>query len=519
MSVNFEAQHNQLIAGRYRLLQPLGSGGFGDTFLGSDEQLPSGRRVVVKRLRPIKDDEPAREAINTAFRREAQLLEQVGWDHSQIPELFAYFEEDSAFWLVQEFIPGPTLANLGRIDADTARHILREILPVLIHLHSRNLIHRDIKPDNIILRESDQKPVLIDFGAVRETMSTVMMSSGAACNSFVIGTQGFMPPEQAAGRAIFSSDLYALSLSLISLLTGKSPQALSTDPISGAVLWRSDAPATDNNLADLLDRAIQPIPAQRFASAQAMLDSLQAAECPPLAIAASTAAPLQTLVEVPIPPHTEAESTASAASENPSSSMIYQSGFRLIMGLALGIGAIYLMRQQPQQIHTSQNRPVEQQTGEQKSQLGTGKSTAEAQKPTEPQAINKFDLNQNQAVDLVNRWLVSKNQVFAPPYDPSAAASVVTGTLWQDLIKEDGPIVWLRKNNSYYTYAASRVEGVLSYDSSGSRPSLRVKIHEERTLHTPTGIDPSQSGITDAAFTYYFEKENGVWMVADYTKG
>jgi len=122
-------------------------------------------------------------------------------------------------------------------------------------------------------------------------------------------------------------------------------------------------------------------------------------------------------------------------------------------------------------------------------------------------------------VNLVNGWLGSKGQIFAPPYDASAAASVVTGTLWQDLIKDDGPVAWLRNNNSYYTYTASRVDEVLSYDASGSRPSLRVKVYEERTLHTPNGIDRAQSGVTNAVFTYFFEQENGTWMVADYTKG
>jgi len=360
---------NQLLAGRYRLLQSLGSGGFGDTYLATDEQLPSGRQVVVKRLRPLKDDEPSRDAVTAAFRREARLLERVGRDHDQIPELFAYFEEDGAYWLVQEFVPGATLESLGRISSETARQLLADLLPVLTFLHSRNLLHRDIKPDNIMLREGDRRPVLIDFGAVRETMSTVVLATGASASSLVIGTQGYMPPEQAAGRPIFSSDLYALALTLITLLTGRSPQELPSDPVSGAVLWRSEVPGVDPTLAEVLDRAIQPIPAQRFPSAQVMLEALgagsPAAAVPPVAPAA-VAATQATVVVAPqqqpytatpqMPPQAPPAAPsgyvpppAPAASGSNSMVAIALSGFGLIVAVALGLGALFISQQNQQQ--------------------------------------------------------------------------------------------------------------------------------------------------------------------------
>lgn len=381
----------QLIAGRYRLLRPLGSGGFGDTFLATDEQLPSGRQVVVKRLRPVNDNQPNRAAITEAFNREARLLEQVGRDHDQIPELFAYFHENGAFWLVQQFISGPTLSSLGQIRSDTARQLLQDLLPVLVFLHSRNILHRDIKPDNILLRDGDHKPVLIDFGAVRETMSTVVFSSGASGSSLVIGTQGFMPPEQTTGRAIFSSDLYALALTLISLLTGKSPQELPSDPVSGGVLWRAAAPGVDIALADILDRAIQTIPAQRFPSAHAMLDALNASAVP-----STTPQPTQATVVVapqqpignsfthPVPPVSPAPKvgtyTPSAAAGNNSAVVaIALSAIGLIIAIGLGFGALFITQQNQQQIQLAEARREAEQAKERQQQLEKEKIEAETQ--------------------------------------------------------------------------------------------------------------------------------------------
>ena len=381
----------QLVAGRYCLLRHLGSGGFGDTFLATDEQLPSGRQVVVKRLRPLKNDEPNCAAITAAFNREARILEQVGRDHDQIPELFAYFHENGAFWLVQQFISGPTLSSLGQIGYETARQLLQDLLPVLVFLHSRNILHRDIKPDNILLRDGDHKPVLIDFGAVRETMSTVVFSSGASGSSLVIGTQGFMPPEQTAGRAIFSSDLYALALTLISLLTGKLPQELPTDLVSGGVLWRAAAPSVDTALADLLDRAIQAIPAQRFPSAQAMLDALNATAsssfAPQSTQATVVVAPQQPIGNTfthPVPPlppvPADATYTPSPASRSNSSVVaITLSVIGLIVAIGVGLGALFISQQNQQQLQLAEARREAEQAKEQQQQLEKEKIEAEAQ--------------------------------------------------------------------------------------------------------------------------------------------
>jgi serine/threonine protein kinase, bacterial len=267
-----------LVSNRYRVVRELGKGGFGATFLVEDTQLPSGKRCVLKELLPIVDSEETCALIQQRFEREAVILEELGNVSPQIPSLYAYFSEDSKFYLVQEYVEGDTLghrvASQGVMGDAAVREWLAGILPVLDCVHGKRIIHRDIKPDNIILRQRDHKPVLIDFGAVRETMGTQLNGQGKSTQSIVIGTPGFMPSEQAIGRAVFASDLYSLGLTAIYALTGKIPQELPTDPLTGEVQWRQFAPMVSAGLAGVIDGAIVPGIQGRFQTSGQMLDAL-----------------------------------------------------------------------------------------------------------------------------------------------------------------------------------------------------------------------------------------------------
>ncbi len=193
-----------LLNNRYRLIRKLGSGGFRETFLVEDSQMPSSRRCVLKQLKPVTNNPQIYQLVQARFQREAAILEELGEGSTQIPKLYAYFSEEGQFYLVQEWIPGKNLTQKmvqeGQLSESSVKEILKSILPVLDYVHSKRMIHRDIKPDNIILRDSDHQPVLIDFGAVKETMGTVLNSQGNTTSSIVIGSPGFMPSEQAAGR-------------------------------------------------------------------------------------------------------------------------------------------------------------------------------------------------------------------------------------------------------------------------------------------------------------------------------
>ncbi|MCT7972590.1 serine/threonine protein kinase [Laspinema olomoucense] len=276
-----------LLNNRYRILQELGMGGFGQTFLAEDTQMPSKRRCVIKQLKPVTGNPAIYQMVQERFAREAAVLEQLGDGNAQIPKLFAYFELDGQFYLVQEWIEGGTLTKkvqtLGTLNEAQVRSLLMNILPVLAYIHSFRMVHRDIKPDNIMLRPSnpgsfspgEDVPVLIDFGSVKETMATAMSSSGGVTNSIAIGSPGFMSAEQAAGRPLYSSDLYSLGLTAIYMLTGKIPQEFPTDPATGEILWRSYAPTVSPGLAMVLDRATRFNPRDRFPTAEDMLNALK----------------------------------------------------------------------------------------------------------------------------------------------------------------------------------------------------------------------------------------------------
>jgi serine/threonine protein kinase, bacterial len=267
-----------LLNNRYRIIKTLGRGGFGETYLTEDTHMPSGRKCVLKQLKPIVKQPKMPPWMKERFQREAAILEELGNGSSQIPQLYAYFSEDDKFYLVQEWIEGLTLDQYwkqeGNLHRDQVRQMLTQILPVLDYVHSRRIIHRDIKPENIILRQGDRLPFLIDFGAVKEAIATEVNNNSRSNYSASIGTPGYMSSEQAAGRPIYSSDLYSLGLTAIFLLTGLSPNELETDPRNGEIIWRERAVNLDPELGEVIDRAIRFHPRDRFATAPEMLAAL-----------------------------------------------------------------------------------------------------------------------------------------------------------------------------------------------------------------------------------------------------
>jgi serine/threonine-protein kinase len=344
-----------LLNHRYRMLQKLGEGGFGQTFLAEDTQMPSKRRCVIKQLKPLANNPQVYQIVQERFQREAAILETLGRGSDQIPDLYAYFIEAGEFYLIQEWIAGPTLVEKfkaeGVLSEPEIWDILCAVLPVLDYVHNCKMIHRDIKPDNIILRQRDSKPVLIDFGAVKEVASTVMNSHGQTTSSILIGTPGYMPSEQAAGRPLFSSDLYSLGLTMIYLLTGQQPADLETDPRTGEIIWRNQVTRISPKLAEVLDKAIQYHPRDRFATAREMLAALQPA---PTTIASPlTSLPTVASAPNPVPstvfssnpqtflqPPQPAAATAIAATDVPTPAPPFSPS--RLQGVLIGLGATVL---------------------------------------------------------------------------------------------------------------------------------------------------------------------------------
>jgi serine/threonine protein kinase, bacterial len=264
---------------RYQVIQVLGAGGFGETFLAEDTYMPSRRRCVIKQLKPVTNDPQTYKMIQQRFEREAATLEYLGEGSDQIPKLYAYFSENGQFYLVQEWIQGQTLTDIveaqGPLGENKVREFLLSLLSVLDYVHSKGIIHRDIKPDNILLRAANGKPVLIDFGAVKETIRSIVTSPGHLTQSLVIGTPGYMPSEQAVGRPVYATDIYSLGLTAIYLLTGKPPHELQTNLQTGEILWQDLAFGVSTQLAMILNQAIKPQASDRYSTASKMLHALQ----------------------------------------------------------------------------------------------------------------------------------------------------------------------------------------------------------------------------------------------------
>jgi serine/threonine protein kinase, bacterial len=233
-----------LVRNRYRVTKSLGQGGFGATFVAIDVSLPGEPICVIKQLRPSNNHEKFLRMARELFEREARTLGKIG-NHPQIPRLLDFFEERRNFYLVQEYVSGHTIhqevKQTGLFKEEKIRDFLIEILPVITYIHSQQVIHRDIKPANILRRDQDGKLVLIDFGAVKNYVAQMEPQEGVEQGSntqFAVGTSGYAPPEQLAMRPIFASDLYALGVTCIYLMTGKSPKDIEYNPSTGEMMWQ-----------------------------------------------------------------------------------------------------------------------------------------------------------------------------------------------------------------------------------------------------------------------------------------
>ncbi len=265
----------EVLVGRYRIDRELGRGGFGETFLARDLQMPKEPLCVVKHLKPFTDNPQLIEIATRLFQTEAEILAELG-EYPQIPRLYAYFTQGEDFYLVQEFIEGKDLADemQKRWNAQTVCDLIMEMMRILEFVHGKGVIHRDIKPQNIIRRATDNKLVLIDFGAVKEISQTAIQSTGMMSASVVVGSVGYMAPEQGQGKPRFASDIYSVGMMAIQVLTGKQPRELQEDPKTGEVAWRHLVDF-DNKLLDVIEKMVKYDYRERYKSAREVLAALE----------------------------------------------------------------------------------------------------------------------------------------------------------------------------------------------------------------------------------------------------
>ncbi|WP_434685434.1 protein kinase domain-containing protein [Pseudanabaena minima] len=279
---------NLQIKGLYEAIALIGQGGMGRTFRAKDLGR-LGQPCAIKQFLPqFREPELMKKAI-ALFESEAAQLKVLG-SHPQIPKLIAYFEEDGCLYLVQELIEGENLYNelqsQGIFSEAKIYQLLEDILPVLQFIHDHQVIHRDIKPDNIVRKQekgnrkssNSQSPitnypqsnlVLVDFGAAKAITSNTANRTGT-----LIGSAEYIAPEQARGKALPQSDLYSLGVTCIHLLTGISPFDL-YDDVSDRWIWRDNLQTSiSSHLANILDRLLARAISNRYSSANEVLQDL-----------------------------------------------------------------------------------------------------------------------------------------------------------------------------------------------------------------------------------------------------
>jgi len=270
-----------ILRNRYQIIKSLRGGGFGKTYLAKDLDLPGKPHCVVKHLQP-KDNSPAVLLLaRRLFDTEAKVLYNLGNQCQQIPTLFAHFEENGQFYLVQEFIDGHDLDTEivpgNKLNEISVIFLLKSILEVLAVAHEQQpnaIIHRDIKPANLMRRRQDGKIILIDFGAVKEINQLIVNVNGNVTTTVAIGTPGYQPSEQAKGKPKLCSDVYAVGMIGIQALTGIPPHQLPEDSSTGEVIWRNLVPTVDSRLADVLDKMVRDHFSQRYQNAGEALQAI-----------------------------------------------------------------------------------------------------------------------------------------------------------------------------------------------------------------------------------------------------
>ena len=278
----------KLLGGRYQVVQVLAFGGFGQTYVAKDMHRPGTPECVVKHLQPASANSGFIQNARRLFQTEAEILEQLG-NHNQIPRLLAYFEENQEFYLVQDFIQGHTLrAELQpgeRWSENQVYQLLQEVLGILVFVHSHGVIHRDIKPDNIIRRAEDGKIVLVDFGSVKQAWTQVITAPEQSNSvlahqpspTIAIGTPGYMPTEQGRGRPQPNSDIYALGMIAIQALTGVTPTELHEESENGEIAWRHLVDVSEA-IASVLTKMVRYNFKNRYSSATEALAALKQLE-------------------------------------------------------------------------------------------------------------------------------------------------------------------------------------------------------------------------------------------------
>lgn len=280
-----------IVIGRYEIIKRLGQGGFGTTYKAYDKNQSPHPILVLKQIRIAHTNHNEAKRDPDYIRRlrlEADTLRNL--QHPCIPEFYNSFEEGNYYYIVQEYIEGHNLSEEIRpgepIEEEEAESILREILEILQFVHGNNIIHRDVKPANIIRRRSNGRLYLIDFGAVKEIVTEHTSNSGILLTKAIV-SQGYTPVEQSDGKPKLNSDIYALGITIMRAVTGFSINSI-CDPDRSPqrdndcnYIWHNHAPKISYRLKEIISKMIRYNFKNRYQSVDEILQDLDQ-EPPPV---------------------------------------------------------------------------------------------------------------------------------------------------------------------------------------------------------------------------------------------
>jgi serine/threonine-protein kinase len=495
-----------LLNGRYHVIKALKSNGPGTTFLAEDAQVPEQGHLAVKQFSlPSQDlavNKLWRDLVYEQLDALANLAQMAEW----LPKIVDVFEDGGRLYVVREWVEGIPLSSGasrgGVLTQNDIKELLGSVLDNLCDLHENGQIHGNLKPSNIVIRQPDGEPVLVDVNlmAVAPTqVRNVGFQFGSQPRQATLSaTSAFAPPEQQVGNLCHASDLYSLALCIVYLLTRKLPHQLDFDAQTGQTLWRHYVPEINPDLADVLDIALSQRPEDRYVTAMEMLEDMQAIASPPLfrlpALAGLGNAPL------------------------------LKRGILLAGGAAAlliaGMSIRNLLQVSPSAVSSSATtfptNPDSNPLATQSPTVAVNPSPVESPGETAQVQPVTGEFSEQMATTLINRWLQSKQQIFAPPFNRDLVTALTADPLQRDILRPNGPIDWLQANNARYQFRTSQVESLQVVEQEGERALVEATITEDRTLIVDGVVDATNSGLSTGRFRYLLQQVDGQWRVADY---
>jgi serine/threonine protein kinase len=374
-------------------------------------------------------------------------------------------------------------------------------------------------------------------------MSTVMSGNENTGRSIVIGTPGFMPVEQMSGRPMFASDIYALGMTAIYLLTGKMPQEIETDPDTGNVKWQIYAPNVSAQLLEVINKSIQPVPNYRYNNAQAMLQDLNGSAATQSPIAQNKTVATTVVAPVPkghqeqayIPPTQQYKEQYTASNQtgmNTQSNPMVAAIIGVLVGGGLIAGGLVLGKNftgndpaktpQPNPIPSPPipSPPIP-------SPPIPSPPIPSSPIPSPPPRNNNSTISREAAINTIQQWLQYKRVLFAPPYNKQASADLLTGKAYRNNIDRSAEpcnsvdsgdclssVDWLQRYNAQYSFGVQRIDSVDKFEASGDTGTIFVTVTEYRTLHKSTGKSTPSGGTSQVRYDLQFE--NGKVKITDY---